>query len=809
MVNVSNPIVSIAISTYNWSSALRCAIRSVLLQTVQDFEVLIVGDGCTDDSAAVVAEFDDSRLQWHNLAQNHGSQWAVNNFANQNAAADWIAYLGHDDIWYPTHLEAILRTAKNTSAEIITSVMILFGPQGSGIRGVAGLFPTRNFSSRDFVPPSAIAHKRSIFRDVKWRDPQTIVTPVDVAFLTEAAASGTIASTGELTSFKFNAAYRRDAYKVRPIAEQERLLKLIESGVDFRQEVYLETVEAFVAGKAHHVQMPTTKGVSVGWFFRKNRQQKGLDSRYDPAILKRVDRRQRFDLADQDMPFEWHELENHPKYGTFRWTGPSPRATIDLPIVFDRDLAVRIHVLSALNDETINTLKLSIHEQDIAYRLDRLREGTFFIFAQLDHAAVAKPKRDFGITLEIANTLRPLDLRLSKDVELLVPTTKLESRWLGLAINWVELEPLSSLDSGERALESDKAECALAPDAQYSDQCADGSRSRPPSPPEPLVQHSKFQFRFEDEGIDLLGVGWSSPETWGTWSDGPRAALRLPVGAKRGKWKANITFRTFGKEGREVTVYVTTSTAPERSEWLIPANRIVQEELSVESDSSDVILYFAFPGLTSPRELGISDDSRYLGVGLISLELMTWEKSLQSDLLAKNEMIAAREAELERTNEALKASEARENSLQSDLLAKNEMIAAREAELERANEALKASETRANSLQSDLLAENEMIAAREAELERANEALKASEARANSLQSDLLAENEMIAAREAELERANEALKASEARANSLQSDLLAKNEMIAAIYASTSWRITGPLRVARSAWRRFARMSG
>ena len=430
MVSASNPVITVAIATYNWSSALRCAIRSVLLQTVHDFEVLVVGDCCTDDSAAVVAEFDDPRLRWHNLSQNHGSQWAANNFANENAAGDWIAYLGHDDIWYPTHLEAILRTAQNTSAEIISSVMILFGPPGSGIRGVAGVFPTGNFSSRDFVPPSAFAHKRSIGKIVKWRDPYTIVAPTDAAFLNEAAATSRIASTGELTCFKFNAAYRRDSYKIKSIAEQERILKLIESSADFRQQAYLELIEAFVAGKAHHVQMPQTKGVSEGAFARINRRLKGLDSRYDPANLRRIDRQMRFDVADQNMPFEWHQLQNHPKYGSLRWTGPSPRATIDLPIVFDRDLAVRIHILSAVKG-AINTLKLSIHEQEIAYCVESLHEGSFLILAHVDHAAMAKPNRDFGITLEIANTVRPLDLGgLNQD-----------PRWLGLAVNWVELEP--------------------------------------------------------------------------------------------------------------------------------------------------------------------------------------------------------------------------------------------------------------------------------------------------------------------------------------------------------------------------------
>jgi hypothetical protein len=164
------------------------------------------------------------------------------------------------------------------------------------------------------------------------------------------------------------------------------------------------------------------------WFFRRN----PLIGRYDPANLRRIDTLVRFDMTDQNTPFEWYELESHPKHASFRWTGPSRRATIHLPIMFDRDLAARIHILLTVKDEVIDTLKLSIHEQEIPYRLDRLRDGTFLVLAQLNHALLAKPQRDFGITLEIANTIRPVDHldELNQD-----------SRWLGLAINWVELEP--------------------------------------------------------------------------------------------------------------------------------------------------------------------------------------------------------------------------------------------------------------------------------------------------------------------------------------------------------------------------------
>jgi hypothetical protein len=138
-----------------------------------------------------------------------------------------------------------------------------------------------------------------------------------------------------------------------------------------------------------------------------------------------------------------------------------------------------------------------------------------------------------------------------------------------------------------------------------------------------LHRQSRFDFRFGDPGIDLLITGWSTAEDWGIWSDGPLATLRLPVSGNRGKWKANITFRAFGKQGTEVTVNVNALDDSESPSaiWSVPANHTVQKELHGESGCTDVVLQFAFPNVASPFQLGISADRRLLGIGLISLDL--------------------------------------------------------------------------------------------------------------------------------------------------------------------------------------------
>jgi glycosyltransferase involved in cell wall biosynthesis len=444
MVTSQHPAISVIIPTYNWSAALRLAIRSVLQQTMQEFELLVIGDGCTDDSEQVVRSFHDSRISWHNLDRNYGSQWAADNLGIDLARAELIAYLGHDDIWYPTHLEAILRAARHSNAEVVTSIMALYGPAGSGACGVAGLFPTGVYTARDFVPPSAFAHTKQVCAEYRWQDPAELDTPIDMAFMNNAIGlAKTVASTGELTCFKFNAAWRRDVYKTKTVEEQERMLARIESGVDFRTEELLRVIQSAVADRMIKVRLPTQpqgRGVIVD----RNRKYKGAQSRFREAELATVSRPIRFDMRNQDMPFEWHGLEYlgrdrllrltglHRIWGrrTLRWTGPSRQSTIDLPIRFDRDLRIRIGLKTPIWPQLVDTLVISVHGQAIKHRIVKRNGRTIEIEADLRHDAIGKSDRDFGVTLEVAEVIRPCDVSDSPD-----------TRALGLPVTWIDLRP--------------------------------------------------------------------------------------------------------------------------------------------------------------------------------------------------------------------------------------------------------------------------------------------------------------------------------------------------------------------------------
>lgn len=95
--------ISVLMPAYNAAAFIAEAIASVLAQTFSHFELIIINDGSTDDTAGVVASFTDARIVW--LQQEHAGIAAALNNGLQYAKADYIARFDADDICYSYRLQ--------------------------------------------------------------------------------------------------------------------------------------------------------------------------------------------------------------------------------------------------------------------------------------------------------------------------------------------------------------------------------------------------------------------------------------------------------------------------------------------------------------------------------------------------------------------------------------------------------------------------------------------------------------------------------------------------------------------------------
>jgi len=107
---MSSPLISIIIPTYNRLGYLREALDSVARQTFQNFEVIVVDDGSTEDIAAGVANHPACPTV---VRQQNEGPAAARNHGIKKAAADIVAFLDSDDLWHPTKLERFIRALES------------------------------------------------------------------------------------------------------------------------------------------------------------------------------------------------------------------------------------------------------------------------------------------------------------------------------------------------------------------------------------------------------------------------------------------------------------------------------------------------------------------------------------------------------------------------------------------------------------------------------------------------------------------------------------------------------------------------
>lgn len=132
------PLVSVIMPCYNSAATIETAIGAVQAQTEEDWELLVVDDGSTDDSRAVVESLCEPRIRL--IVQANAGPSAARNRGIRAARGCYLAFLDADDTWEPTLLEKLAGALQQNPAAVLSYC----GWQNLGVEGGRG---------EPFIPP--------------------------------------------------------------------------------------------------------------------------------------------------------------------------------------------------------------------------------------------------------------------------------------------------------------------------------------------------------------------------------------------------------------------------------------------------------------------------------------------------------------------------------------------------------------------------------------------------------------------------------------------------------------------------------
>ena len=236
---MDRPAISIVVATYNRSNVLKLAIASAVAQTFTDWEMIVVGDACTDDSGDVVASFGDERIRWVNLPVNIGDQSGPNNHGVSLSRGRHIAYLNHDNLWFPDHLERGLATleAEPGAGGAFSPAGIVV--PGSGALAMGPSWTGRFEPSRVIAPASSwLLRRETVDRVGPWRSRHECYQAPSHDWLTRAFRSGVeIAQVPYLTVLEPHSGVRPGSYLNRDDAELRALWERMTTEPGFREDL--------------------------------------------------------------------------------------------------------------------------------------------------------------------------------------------------------------------------------------------------------------------------------------------------------------------------------------------------------------------------------------------------------------------------------------------------------------------------------------------------------------------------------------------------------------------------------------------
>jgi glycosyltransferase involved in cell wall biosynthesis len=185
------PLISVIMQVHNGTATLDRAIRSVRAQTFSDWELVAVDDVSTDESYSVLQRWaaSDARIRVVRLDENRGPA-SARNAAIGIARGRLIAYLDHDDEYYPDYLAQVDRL-HGTGEVLIFALDVVYDDRdpAAPARTWEPARLSRNLFARNIVVPLGVAHRRTLWEKVGGFN-ELVWTGEDDDFLRRLARAG-------------------------------------------------------------------------------------------------------------------------------------------------------------------------------------------------------------------------------------------------------------------------------------------------------------------------------------------------------------------------------------------------------------------------------------------------------------------------------------------------------------------------------------------------------------------------------------------------------------------------------------------
>lgn len=171
------PFYSIIIPSYNRAHLLKACLDSVLNQNFRDFEVLVIDDGSTDTSKAMLAAIDDERLRY--FYKENGERGAARNYGIQRAIGKYICFLDSDDFYEPNLLLELYESLKQGEPACLVHGYKIGTPEAYEVKAIAKL-SISDLCKMNRLPPIAVKVRRDVALEFLFSEDRNFIVAEDL-----------------------------------------------------------------------------------------------------------------------------------------------------------------------------------------------------------------------------------------------------------------------------------------------------------------------------------------------------------------------------------------------------------------------------------------------------------------------------------------------------------------------------------------------------------------------------------------------------------------------------------------------------